>query len=602
MNMHNQKIVPPEENSKKETLSLRNRISVSSIKIQHFKKIDDEVLNLEKPVTFLIGSNRSGKSSFLQASMMMIAAAQQFQGKDRKKFEVSCLEQNLRYSPTHDFEKIGHKRPLENFKKGYSAKITFSLNVNVDGSANTKKYGVAFRKSRGESNISMTRDHDTESNETRIIQEHSEQFTKDKERLVAFSVYVPGIAGIVKKEVKLQKIEVYRSMFGDAGSVLRNVLLLMNDKTSTDRKKSADIETLERDLSRIIGDIKFHIAYDNMRDHMIHIDIENADHRFPLELCSLGELQLIQIIAYWIFLKPKLLLLDEPDSHLHPDTQAKLVNYLTDKSRQEHTKVIVATHSPQIILAVNTTDSSIFLVENGKLKPADIDKASCLMAVGALDAYDKNIFIWSEDNNTKYLEAILNQWQETKDNYKVLPFGGIKSLPHAVKSYAALKSIIPQATFVILIDRDYLTDTEVGFLSKKENIPKEVLFATKGNDIEWYFTDTTHLKNKKISNIDHSDVCKQELFNRARGGATARINDFGNIKPHEEVWDELTEHERCRGKDLLEKIIKHNKNSQKQISEDILQCDGDVATDLKEFILASQVVNDGIENTVIRRA
>jgi hypothetical protein len=224
------------------------------------------------------------------------------------------------------------------------------------------------------------------------------------------------------------------------------------------------------------------------------------------------------------------------------------------------------------------------------------------MAVGALDAYDKNIFIWSEDNNTKYLEAILNQWQETKDNYKVLPFGGIKSLPHAVKSYAALKSIIPQATFVILIDRDYLTDTEVGFLSKKENIPKEVLFATKGNDIEWYFTDTTHLKNKKISNIDHSDVCKQELFNRARGGATARINDFGNIKPHEEVWDELTEHERCRGKDLLEKIIKHNKNSQKQISEDILQCDGDVATDLKEFILASQVVNDGIENTVIRRA
>lgn len=37
-----------------------------------------------------------------------------------------------------------------------------------------------------------------------------------------------------------------------------------------------------------------------------------------------GFLQVAQIFAYLLHFKPKLLLIDEPDSHLHPGTQERL--------------------------------------------------------------------------------------------------------------------------------------------------------------------------------------------------------------------------------------------------------------------------------------
>lgn len=41
-------------------------------------------------------------------------------------------------------------------------------------------------------------------------------------------------------------------------------------------------------------------------------------------MAGTGFLQVAQIFAYLLHFKPKLLLIDEPDSHLHPGTQERL--------------------------------------------------------------------------------------------------------------------------------------------------------------------------------------------------------------------------------------------------------------------------------------
>ena len=48
----------------------------------------------------------------------------------------------------------------------------------------------------------------------------------------------------------------------------------------------------------------------------------------PLETAATGVLQVIQIFAYLILFRPKLLLVDEPDAHLHPDKQERLIEAL----------------------------------------------------------------------------------------------------------------------------------------------------------------------------------------------------------------------------------------------------------------------------------
>lgn len=404
-------------------------ISISSIKIEHFKKIDDETLCLNRPVTYLVGTNRCGKSSFLQAAMMMIAAAQQFQGTKSRQEVVPVLEKSLRYCPTHDFESLGHKKRLDSNENGYKAQAKLNFLIGSE----PFHYGVSFQKARGAANIRLKRDHNTEANVTRIIQRHLSGSGDKHFNLSAFAVYVPGISGIAKKEVKIQKMEVYQAMFGgDAGSVLRNILLLINDKKSTKENKkefkTKELKSLEKDISALVGDIKFEIVYDSNSSSDLEVLIIRNDHTFPIELCSLGELQLIQIIAYWRLLKPRLLLLDEPDSHLHADAQGRLVKFLVDRAESENTKVIVATHSPQVVRNIDLETASLQLIQEGKIADIPPDKIECLMHLGALDAYDKQIFILTEDADSKNLEALLDQpqWEGIKGNYKVIPYNGRK--------------------------------------------------------------------------------------------------------------------------------------------------------------------------------
>jgi predicted ATPase len=51
-------------------------------------------------------------------------------------------------------------------------------------------------------------------------------------------------------------------------------------------------------------------------------------HVKAIEMAGTGFLQVVQIFAYLLYFKPKLLLVDEPDAHLHPSRQQALIRAL----------------------------------------------------------------------------------------------------------------------------------------------------------------------------------------------------------------------------------------------------------------------------------
>jgi energy-coupling factor transporter ATP-binding protein EcfA2 len=52
----------------------------------------------------------------------------------------------------------------------------------------------------------------------------------------------------------------------------------------------------------------------------------------------------------------KLLLIDEPDVHLHPDLQARFIRFLANLAREKDFKVLIATHSTALVGSLENTD------------------------------------------------------------------------------------------------------------------------------------------------------------------------------------------------------------------------------------------------------
>lgn len=126
------------------------------------------------------------------------------------------------------------------------------------------------------------------------------------------------------------------------------------------------------------NDYTFDIYVNKINSLLDNIEIRRHDMTFKIyhrettnelgpEVISSGESELISLgIECLIFgkecvtNKENLLFLDEPDVHLHPDLQVRLMNFLEDLVSNNNFKILIATHSTAILGALETyTDTHL---------------------------------------------------------------------------------------------------------------------------------------------------------------------------------------------------------------------------------------------------
>lgn len=115
--------------------------------------------------------------------------------------------------------------------------------------------------------------------------------------------------------------------------------------------------------------------------------IENGDQASNLKDVGVGVSQVIPVIVAALFAQPgHIVIVEEPESHLHPLAQSKLAELLAQVSKERNVQFIVETHSEhlfrrmQTLIAkqqITTKDAAMYFVERdgkaARMRPLELD-------------------------------------------------------------------------------------------------------------------------------------------------------------------------------------------------------------------------------------
>jgi hypothetical protein len=165
------------------------------------------------------------------------------------------------------------------------------------------------------------------------------------------------------------------------GSVIRNLLwdLKENDK--------ARWKTLRDILARLYPSSNLDVLFDKDVDRYIKSDYDDdvLSKNLDVVVCGTGFQQALQIFAGILAQKNTVVLLDEPDAHLHARLQVEMLRIFGDLAQQEGMQFILATHSPHIIS--NAPTGSLRALIQGKAHSfaEDPEQIDLLDSLGAFD-------------------------------------------------------------------------------------------------------------------------------------------------------------------------------------------------------------------------
>lgn len=519
---------------------------IKSISVKRFKQLDEIELGLAD-TTLLIGANNSGKSSVLQALHFAVAVAQTAKlvgegvtwGADR--FALSFNPSQLVYSPIGDVLALGRGGDLYEAPAG---QIEIEI-ILADGAGckvvvrrgRNRNIGVALTgKAVGQRLMSLDR---------------------------PFTVYAPGLAGIAKEERYMSPGVVRRIVArGDANLVLRNVLLMIHDaeareKAEFEKKAKEQYEAekqqgkaplpwwvkvnafkgswarFQEDMGALFPGIRLEIVFDRERDEAIQVYFSQPQKpRLPLDAAGTSVLQASQILAYITLFKPAVLILDEPDSHLHPNNQRALCELITSLAESRGFRALISTHSRHVLDALRDR-AEVVWISGGKLVPYDnVSTPEMLMELGALDSVDYfakgqfSCLVATEDSKPESLSAVralLASNGFPLDQVDVRSYAGCSKLDAAKVLRNFLKDKAPQVQFVLHRDRDYMDDAVAQKLTESLQALGAHPFLTAESDIENYFINAEHIAflNADISLervavlIDEATVASREKSIRA---------------------------------------------------------------------------------------
>lgn len=528
-------------------------MKLTSLKVESFKKTK----NVELPtpaLTIVIGGNNSGKSSLLQGIHFGITVLQSAKlSQDDGKSAKSLGFDQFVYKPSGDLIRLGHDTPITS-KFGPN----FTFTYEEQGAAGLKSFSLGLRRGKN-ANISITYD------------PKSKFFTRAGDRTKPFSVFVPGLAGVpLREELRTPSIVSNGIAQGDSNVYLRNVLY----RILQDQQQLTRFHEL---INSVFPGLEISSAFDPNIHLFIDINVKIEEAEVPLEMVGTGCLQAIQLVAYVTAYNPALLLLDEPDAHLHPSNQRLLAKTLQKISEDTATKIIIATHSRHMFDVLTHDDEVqvLWLKDGAKQEPGEKIGLSVLLDIGALDSFElfqagqKKLVLLTEDSKSSKLKMILEANGLSQDQYFIQPLDGVDNLSAAIPVADFFIRQGDDTCVLIHRDGDGMIPLERTWWENNEasKLPNRAFsFLTPFTDVEHSFCQPAHISAVYAIPIAQArDIVDEalasiqgkltvEFTNKRNALKSGALKKMPNVPSAQDLIGPAITFEQAKGKSLIKAI------------------------------------------------
>ncbi|MBS0202511.1 MAG: AAA family ATPase [Planctomycetes bacterium] len=510
---------------------------VRSVRIENFKQFASLRADFGE-LDCLVGANNSGKTTLLQALALFdfcahhcLAKKNGNGSKDGGEERQSHLELTNRTVAPEDFYVLPVTNPMDLWtnRKAMEGGKQRRIKVEVTLSDNTV----------------VTATVKLDFNRFGISIETSDESQEALLRLVQLKIaYLPVFSMFHPREERRMKPAIMDELArGRVNSVIRNLLLDLKD----DGKLADLVGVLQRGFPAL-RDLE--VEFDDVTDRYINVSYKELDRPKQFDIFSAGSgfQQFLYLFGFIIRYRPTVIMLDEPDVHLHGTLQAVLLEELK-RIVTDGKQVMFATHSRELITRAGPENVlSLEPEEDGELREARrlrvaFDVFDTIDRLGSLDptqlssiqAYRRIIVV--EDQSDRDLLSVFcskslgaDLWSRIERRVAFCYSKGSAVRQHDM---SRLKSLLQQLISLsgsplqlfVVADRDYYPDVD----ELRRSLPDDVEWHVwNRNEIENYLLDINAIQ--RLVTVRDGDRTFDSLllvqeFNRLIEASRSRADD-----------------------------------------------------------------------------
>ena len=322
-----------------------------------------------------------------------------------------------------------------------------------------------------------------------------------------------------------------------------NLPQVLNTIASGDRKLFNVIMDSAGEIVEEIAEIRASLKEGSSETYLSIVESPFDDLEFTWKNIASGTKEILYLITL-LHTTPNesLLLIEEPEMHLHPDAVHKFL-YLVEKiSNEDHKQILITTHSPVLLDAVSFDKISTVLKESGKttveqlkgkqavekmLFQAGIPKSWLLLSKMPLFL----LIVEGRDDNKIWTRFLQKTGIDFLNKVSVVSPGDSKDRNGGWRKAIEMGIFIKKARismpFMIVLDSDNKSSrAEKENELRQEGISTEKYHILDGKEIESYLLDPVGISGVTTKNV--SEV-EEAMSNSKRGGKEKLDDVFTNL-------------------------------------------------------------------------
>jgi ABC-type cobalamin/Fe3+-siderophores transport system ATPase subunit len=451
-------------------------MKIKRLHLERFRQFEDTTFEFGD-TNLLVGPNNCGKTSVLhaiRAFFLLMHGHVRFEGDPPKAgYHKRYLTSAEEVAPAPDLRELWHKQ-----QAGKPLKISVTFENDV-------LFAAVLRQQFGQIHVSAE---DLPSGLT------AKNVTRYLGSTVAF---IPGLVGVLVEEPF-------------ATAARRNALATQGRyseifRSSLHQLKERDgkaIEKINQWLDELFNVEVSSISFNMEKDEFVTIKYKQGNVEYDVVSSGSGLQQIIQVMTYLYLTKPKVLLIDEPDAHLHSRLQARLGELFRRVATDLGAQLFVSTHSLDLVNTFNT--DQVIVVDSGKREVKAIgsnaDLVEAFVDAGVVDVSSLSRILASrslvviEDKDQTILKAIDKAIGgplfSSKSSCYVLSSNGVSNF-RAVADLGKVLSSLTRAQFhvVFIQDRDGMPDFVVDKFSESQKRDGVSARLLQRHEIESYLIE-----------------------------------------------------------------------------------------------------------------